>query len=556
MDFLEQFVFRENDPSILVPFFAYLVGVFVIAIYAHKHLSKSNFESEYFVGSRSFGAWVLAMSWVATLASGGTFLGYPSLVYSYGWSMALWVSGSAITALVGLGIIGKRINRLARQTGALTLVDLLRTRFRSQTLGILYAVLIVFVTSIYLVAQFVAGARILEAMLDTTYFAGLVLFAASVVAYTTYGGFRAVAWTDTLQGIVMIIGIVLLVPFAVSAVGGLENATISGPRALADRVDPVAEAAGLDTDKHAYLYGPGPNRIPKNLGEQPESDTPDGDTANSSSTGVSKSLSVVTDPWLVFSMGISFFMLRSLGGMLMPTTVPRMLAFKDTTALRRALLLLAPYFLLMYGSSLITMNCAHSLDLGLAPNEADMAVPTLAKAVAPKWLAGLLIAAPFAAVMSTVDSALLVISATVVRDLVQKTYWPNLSTTAMKRLSYCTTAGAGMLVFCVSLDPPPFLQPLVIRYVAICGSALFWPSLATIYWKRATNAGILAGLIGGLTAFTLFDMFRPLDDIVMLHPFVYGFVASGCCVYVGSKLTASQPENDLLTFFGRPAAKP
>ena len=544
MQLLDKFVFRENDPAILVPFLAYLLGVFVIAYFAHKRLSQSNFESEYFVGSRSFGAWVLAMSWVATLASGGTFLGYPSLVYSYGWSMALWVSGSAITALVGLGIIGKRINRLARQTGALTLVDLLRTRFRSQAIGYVYAMLIVFVTSIYLVAQFVAGARILEAMLGTTYFAGLVLFAVSVVAYTTYGGFRAVAWTDTLQGIVMIIGIVLLVPFAISAVGGLENATISGPRPLAERVDPVAAAAGEATQKHAYLYGPGPNRIPKGFrGSAAASD----DETDERSLDP---LTVITDPWLVFSMGISFFMLRSLGGMLMPTTVPRMLAFKDTKSLRRALLLLAPYFLLMYGSSLITMNCAHSLDLGLAPNEADIAVPTLAKAVAPMWLAGLLIAAPFAAVMSTVDSALLVISATVVRDLVQKTHWPNLSTKAMKRLSYCTTAGAGMLVFCVSLNPPTFLQPLVIRYVAICGSALFWPSLATIYWKRATNLGILSGLIGGLATFTVFDLFRPLDEIVMLHPFVYGFIASGLFVFLGSKLTQRQNTVELLTFFG------
>lgn len=534
MDIFEQFFFRERDPAILIPFFAYLAGVFVIAIVSHKYLSKSNFESEYYVGSRSFGAWVLAMSWVATLASGGTFLGYPSLVYSYGWSMALWVSGSAITALVGLGIIGKRINRLARQTGALTLVDLLRTRFPSKAMGIVYPALIIFVTLIYLVAQFVAGARILESMLGTSYLAGLVLFAVSVVAYTTYGGFRAVAWTDTMQGIVMIIGIVLLVPFAVSAVGGLENAMVTGERPLAERVDPVAEAAGQPTPKHAYLYGPGPQRIPKDFDENPP--TPG---------------SPLSDPFLVLSMGISMFLLRSLGGMLMPTTVPRMLAFKDTASLRRALLLLAPYFLLMYGSSLITMNCAHSMDLGLSPTESDQAVPTLAKHVAPSWLAGLLIAAPFAAVMSTVDSALLVISATVVRDLVQGTRWPDLSTRHTKLLSYFTTAGAGILVFCISLDPPPFLQPLVIYYVGICGSALFWPSLATLFWKRATNSGIMAGLIGGVVAFAIADQFHPFDGIVALHPFIYGFVSGGLCVYVFSKLSSPQSESELRLFFGK-----
>ena len=233
---------QQQDPYILVPFFGYMMGVFVIAVLAHQYLKKGDFETEYYVGSRSFGAWVLAMSWVATMASGGSFLGYPSLVYSYGWSMAFWVSGSTVIALVGLGIVGKRINRLARQTGALTLVDLLRDRYQSNAVGVVYALVIVFVTSIYLWAQFVAGARILESMLNINYTTGLAVFAVSVVAYTTYGGFRAVAWTDTLQGIVMIVGIVLLVPFAVSAVGGLETATMN----LRDREDPVAaRPAGL-----------------------------------------------------------------------------------------------------------------------------------------------------------------------------------------------------------------------------------------------------------------------------------------------------------------------
>ena len=242
----------------LIPFVAYLIGVFVIAVISARYLKNRKFETEYYVGSRSFGPWVLAMSWVATMASGGSFLGYPSLVYTYGWSMALWVSGSCVTAIVGLGIVGKRINRLARQTGALTLVDLLRDRFSGRqqmgnAIGVLYPLIIVLITTVYLLAQFAAGARILENMLGISYRTGLTIFAVTVVAYTTYGGFRAVAWTDTMQGIVMIIGIVLLVPFAIRAVpGGLTGAT----NAQRDRVDPVAQLHDLPQQRDAYLYGP------------------------------------------------------------------------------------------------------------------------------------------------------------------------------------------------------------------------------------------------------------------------------------------------------------
>lgn len=521
--------FRQTDPYILIPFFAYLIGVFLIAIVSHSYLKKAHFETEYYVGGRSLGSWVLAMSWVATLASGGSFIGYPSRVYSYGWSMAFWVSGSTVVALMGLGIVGKRIHRLARQTGALTLVDLLRDRYQSFVLGPIYAVLIILVVSVYLIAQFVAGARILESMLKTSYEMGLLLLAISVIAYVTYGGFRAVAWTDTLQGIVMIVGVVILVPLTVIEVGGLEKAT----RAQMRREDPVAKLKNFPQEKHAYVYGPGPQKIDK-----------------------SKEADDTKIPWLPISMGLSLFMLRSLTSAMMPTTVPRMLAFRDTTALRRALLLLAPYFLLMYGSSLITMNCAPLLDLNLDTYDSDKAMPEVAKKVAHPLLAGLLIAAPFAAVMSTVDSGLLVVSSAVVRDLAQRSWRPDLSQKTTQILSYLVTAIAGILVFFLALwIEPDFLQPLVLHYVGASSSTLFWPGIATLFWKRTTVTGVLAGLLGGGSVYLFCVLFKPFSESFPMHPFVYGFVGSALFTYVGSRLTPRQEEEQIVRYFGRSEAK-
>lgn len=515
----------QTSPAVLIPFVGYMLGVVAIAIVAHKYQKRGEFESEYYVGGRSFGPWVLAMSWVATLASGGSFLGYPSRIYAYGWSMAFWVSGSSVTALIGLAVVGKRINRLSRQTGALTLVDLLRDRFRNDTIGVVYALVIIVMTTVYLMAQFVAGARILQSMLLTSYEMGLLLFSLSVVAYTTYGGFRAVAWTDTLQGVVMLVGILILVPFAVVAAGGMQAATI----ALSEREDPAAELRGVTPEPQAYLYGPGPQKIP----EQPlEGEGP------------------FPEPWLPIGMGMSFFALRSLGSVMMPTAVPRMLAFRDTASLRRALILLAPYMLLMYGSSLLTMNCAHAIGLGLSPEQSDLAVPTLAQKVAPAWLAGLLIAAPFAAVMSTVDSALLVISAAVVRDLIQKTLVPDLTTVWTKRLSYLVTASLGVIVFVLALKKPPFLQPLIIYYVGGSVASLFWPGIATLYWRRATATGIIAGLIGGAVVYVACDIHPPLQGIIEVHPFVYGIMASGLLVLLGSWLTRPQDDATIGFYFG------
>lgn len=567
------YVLGQQDVAILIPFAAYMLGVLVITVLSNRRQQTGDFGTEYYVAGRNFGAWVLAMSWVATLASGGSFLGYPSLVYSYGWSMAFWVSGSTVTAVIGLGVVGKRINRLARQTGALTLVDLLRDRFASKQLGVIYTVVILITTSVYLVAQFVAGARILENILETSYTMGLLLFAVSVVAYTTYGGFRAVAWTDTMQGVVMIVGVVLLVPVTLWAVASVSDDQVleleaeaerisqqeptpdrdtvvaelrqeiavrrggtaleQATRAQAEREDIEARDNDLPTQPQAFLYPPGPRRVTE----------PGDDQAG--------------DWFLPFGWGLSLFLIRSLGAMMMPTTVPRMLAFRDTAALRRALLILAPYFLLMYGSSLITMNCAHSLGVDLPAGKSDHAMPALVTRLvelqaAPALLAGLLIAAPFAAVMSTVDSALLVISASIVRDLFEKSCSWRLSQRATQRLSYSVTASAGGLVCAAALlIEPAFLQPLVIHYVGGSASALFWPGLATLFWRRATTPGVTAGLVGGSVVYVLAVFWNPLAGLITLHPFVFGFSSSALLVWGVSRWTTGQTENQLEPYFGR-----
>ncbi|GIS61407.1 MAG: hypothetical protein CM1200mP2_36320 [Planctomycetaceae bacterium] len=162
------------------------------------------------------------------------------------------------------------------------------------------------------------------------------------------------AWTDTLQGIVMIIGVVFLVPLALSAVGGLERATLTGERSQAVRVDPEAARARVETERHAYLYPPGPRK---------HTEPGDGQMG-----GV----------FLPFGMGLSLFLIRSLGALMMPQRCHGCWPFGHQgleTGADRA----GSYFLLMYGSSLITMNCAHSLGINLPPGKSDQAMPALAQ---------------------------------------------------------------------------------------------------------------------------------------------------------------------------------
>src|SRR5262245_34550603 len=186
---------------------------------AQKVVERSQFIQGYFQGNRGLGAWTIALT--ATVQSGGTFMGFPSLVYSYGWIVALWIGSYMVVPITGFALLGKRIAQISRRTGAVTVPDLFRARFGSPTTGLVCSLLIIVFMSIMMIAQFKAGATVMKeawplatkiappaaageaAKLSQSerwqawwdrkwpYLVGLVVFSAAVVGYTAIGGFLA-----------------------------------------------------------------------------------------------------------------------------------------------------------------------------------------------------------------------------------------------------------------------------------------------------------------------------------------------------------------------------
>ena len=182
-------------------------------------MKKKNFMSEYFLGSRSLGVWAFALTFAATSSSGGSFMGFPSKIYTHGWSLGLWIGSYMVVPICVMGILGKRINEVARTAEAITIPDVLRDRFRSVAFGLVSVSLIVFFMTFNLIAQFKGGSTILKTLLGpidaftssaaslpdwvsslcsqgNEYLLCLVVFGVAVIVYTTYGGFHAVVWTD------------------------------------------------------------------------------------------------------------------------------------------------------------------------------------------------------------------------------------------------------------------------------------------------------------------------------------------------------------------------
>ena len=644
--------------SALVVFALYMVGVFVLAWFSNRLLQKKAFLSEYFLGSRSLGVWAFALTFAATSASGGSFTGFPSLIYTHGWVLAMWIASYMVVPICTMGLLGKRLNQVARKTGAITVPDVLRDRFESAVLGIFAMLLIVLFMTFNLVAQFKAGSEILRTLLldvplfqQTTalvahwtadvpalahvhpgYLVCLLTFALAVVFYTTYGGFHAVVWTDVLQGVVMVAGVLILLPLVLWQVGGLENAN----QRLARMTPPVRAIGTLEVpsppDENLVVPAgswvrasgsvPGGSRwlrvgrfatiragqrrtdgvwllaptTPEEIEDaQRRANAPENDHARS----ITATITRITRPihpddrpgvylagpgpevstesgagFLPMSLAISFFFMWAISGSGQPSNMVRLMAFRNSLTLSRAIFTVSIYYTLIYFPLVVIFCCARVLLPGL-DQESDRIMPAMAVSVTSNagmpWLAGLLVAAPFAAIMSTVDSFLLVISSAVVRDLYQRNINPQASEKTIKRLSYACTLVIGLCATLVALYPPTFLQDIIVYTGGGLAAAFLVPVAMGLYWPRVTLAGAMAAMLGGFVAhLSLYAVplvqqlwavwngaasfsLRPLRPWGF-DPVFWGLVASLAIGIVATLCSAPPPEKLVRRYFYRDAA--
>ena len=633
---------EASSNAALVTFLVYILGVFGLAWLSNKLLRSRSFLSEYFLGSRSLGVWAFALTFAATSSSGGSFTGFPSKIYSHGWILALWIGSYMVVPICMMGILGKRINQVGRISGAITVPDVLRDRFHSVHFGLLATALIVFFMSFNLVAQFKAGSLILKTLLggvelfhdtavavgrlsggigllhavDPEYLLCLLAFGVVVIAYTTYGGFHAVVWTDVVQGIVMGFGVMLMLGLTLYEVGGLEKATremahmrppqrgtatltlpqtkerefvvgagawISlpaegsrrprlfrvtrttvfkpGDRSISN-VDVLEITTPREIDKvlaeggvvraHSEVMLARPSMVPYRYGAAPEERG-----AYVSGPGPSQT---DAEGFLPFSLAISFFIMWAIAGTGQPSGMVRLMAFRSTGTLRRAIFMVSVYYSLIYLPLVIIFCCARILIPGMEA-ESDRIMPAMAvfltENIGAGWLGGLLVAAPFAAVMSTVDSFLLMISSALVRDVYQRNINSQVSERRIRGMSYLFTLMVGVGAMLGSINPPQFLQDIIVYTGSGLAACFLGPVVFTLYWPRANASGCMAGMLAGFlahlsmyTAGALVNgsFFLPYK-LFDLDPIIVGLVVSFVAVYVVTLRTPPPPRELVQKYF-------
>ena len=209
----------------LVPTCVFLIAALGIALAARRRSNSQggSFASRYYIGNRTLGGFVLAMTTVATYGSVSSFVGGPGQAWSIGWGW-VYMAAVQVTALFLLyGILGKKMMLVSHKTGAVTVIDVIRRRYNSNALAALSALIIVLFFAATMVAQFVGGAKLFASVTGYSYELGLAIFGIVVIVFTAIGGFRGVALTDALCGIVMLLGLVILACGLVNAGGGLEQ---------------------------------------------------------------------------------------------------------------------------------------------------------------------------------------------------------------------------------------------------------------------------------------------------------------------------------------------
>lgn len=208
----------------LVPLIGVILIIFGTGVWAGKYIKSSNtFMQDYFLGGRSLGGFVLAMTMTATYGSASSFIGGPGTAYTEGLGWVLLAMTQVSTGYFVLMVLGKKFAIVTRKYNALTMVDFLKERYKSKWVVLISAFSIIIFLFSAMAAQWIGGARLIESLIGIPYTTALFIFAVLVLIYVVIGGFRAVALTDSIQGSIMFVGTLVLLIATIIAGGGISN---------------------------------------------------------------------------------------------------------------------------------------------------------------------------------------------------------------------------------------------------------------------------------------------------------------------------------------------
>jgi D-aminopeptidase len=463
----------------------YLLILLAIGVWAGR---ESRDVKGYYVAGKKLPSWVIAFSSNATGESAWLLLGLTGMGYLVGIHAFWIVLGEVLGVTLAWVFVARPFKTYTDRYDSVTVPDFLEDRFRDRAhmLRLLSAFIILTMTAAYTAAQLTASGKVFSAFLGTGYATGVLIGAAIILFYTTVGGFKAVAYSDLLQGVLMF-GCLLLLPIVGIAAAG-------GWTAMLDSV------RGQDASLLEPLGG---------LGFTP--------------AGIASVAGFL-------AIGIAF-----LGS---PQLLTRFISARDTRQITNGSLIAVICIIVFDVGAVLAGISGRALFPGLA--DPETIYPLMAGELFPAIFTGLFLVVVLAAMMSTTDSLLILASSAVVRDVLQKVLRPDLSQLQLSRFGKATTVvlGAGAIFTALSE------VRVIFWFVLFAWSGLacaFTPVvLCALFWKRATRAGAIAGMIAGFGV-TVAWVLVFKSGFYELYEMIPGFLA-GLAVTIGVSLMTRPPD--------------
>jgi sodium/proline symporter len=475
---------------LLVTFSVYLVAMVLIGFIAWR--STRNFD-DYILGGRSLGSYVTALSAGASDMSGWLLMGLPGALYLGGLS-GTWI---AIGLIVGAWcnwrfVAGPLRVYTERTDNALTLPDYFTHRFadHSRILRVLSALVILVFFAVYCASGIVAGARLFESVFGLPYAQAIWYGAAVTIVYTLIGGFLAVSWTDTVQATLMIFALVLTPVILVLSNGGLQPSL-----ALIEQVDP----ARLEW------------------------------------IGAGGALAVIS----AAAWGLGYFG--------QPHILARFMAADNLATIPKARRIgMAWMIACLFGAIAVGFfgighYAANPQDAGPVQENAERVFITIAEQLFNPWVAGVLLSAILAAVMSTLSAQLLVCSSALTEDFYRGFVRKHASQRELVWVGRAMVLAIALIAIAIAADPDSRVLGLVSYAWAGFGAAFGPVVLLSLGWKRMTRNGALAGMVVGALTVILWKLVAVEQLGSALYEIVPGFIAATVAIVIASLLDREPP---------------
>ncbi|WP_226604191.1 sodium/proline symporter PutP [Bacillus cereus] len=466
--------------EIMVSLAIYMAGMLYIGYWSYK---KTSDLSDYMLGGRGLGPAVTALSAGASDMSGWMLMGLPGAMYATGLS-SVWIAiGLLIGAYANYLIIAPRLRTYTEVANdSITIPDFLENRFKDRTkiLRFVSAIVILVFFTFYASAGLVSGGRLFENSFNLDYKIGLFVTVGVVVAYTLFGGFLAVSWTDFVQGCIMFIALVLVPIVAFTDVGGVTE-TFNTIKQV--------DASHLDMFKGTTI------------------------------------------------LGIISFLAWGLGYFGQPHIIVRFMAITSIKDLKTSRRIGIGWMTISIIGAMLTglIGIAYYAKNNATLQDPEMVFVTFSNILFHPYITGFLLSAILASIMSSISSQLLVISSAVTEDFYKTFFRRNASDKELVFIGRLSVLVVAMIAVVLAYHPSDTILTLVGYAWAGFGSAFGPAILLSLYWKRTNKWGVLAGMIVGAVVVIAWVQIPSLKAI--MYEMVPGFFCSLLTVIVVSLLT-------------------